>query len=291
MGEITILDGGMSRELMRLGAPFRQPEWSALALIEAPDKVRDSYAAFAAAGAEVLTTNSYAVVPYHLGVDRFERDGRRLVALSAASAREVADQHDGTRVGGCLPPALGSYRPDLFEADPASARAILEVLVESQAPFVDLWLIETMSSIAEARLSIEVASHDPGHRPVWVAFTVDDTDGTRLRSGEPVIDAVHAVEAAGVAAVAFNCSPPEALVTAVRMARSVSRLPIGAYANVLHEHSSAGANEIVHDRRADATPEAYAEWAQRWVEAGATIVGGCCGTTSDHIAALVPHLG
>ena len=75
MGEITILDGGMSRELMRLGAPFRQPEWSALALIEAPEKVRDSYAAFAAAGAQVLTTNAYAVVPYHLGPERFERDG------------------------------------------------------------------------------------------------------------------------------------------------------------------------------------------------------------------------
>lgn len=280
----------MSRELMRLGAPFRQPEWSALALIEAPEKVRDAYAAFAAAGAEVLTTDAYAVVPYHLGADRFERDGHRLVALSAQLAREVADQHLGVRVGGCLPPALGSYRPDRLATEPDVARAILEVLVAAQSPFVDVWLIETMSSIDEAMLSIDVATHDPGGLPVWVAFTVDDADGTRLRSGEPVIDAVHVAEAAGVAAVAFNCSQPEALAASVRSARSVSELPIGVYANVLHEHSSDGANEIIHDRRNDATPEAYAVWAERWVEAGATIVGGCCGTTSEHIAALANHL-
>ena len=66
----------MGRELQRIGAPFRQPEWSALALIEAPAKVAQVHASFAAAGAQILTTNSYALVPFHLGAERFAELGR-----------------------------------------------------------------------------------------------------------------------------------------------------------------------------------------------------------------------
>ena len=73
-----ILDGGMGRELLRMGAPFRQPEWSALALIEAPEFVIRAHAAFAAAGAEVLTTSNYAVVPSCLGPSRFAAQGSSL---------------------------------------------------------------------------------------------------------------------------------------------------------------------------------------------------------------------
>lgn len=290
--DITILDGGMSRELMRLGAPFRQPEWSALALIEAPDTVREAHAAFARAGARVLTTNAYAVVPFHLGDERFAEQGHRLAALSAELTRQAADQFDGVQVAGCLPPPLGSYRPDLFDADPARARHVLTVLVDAQAPFVDVWLIETMSSIAEATLAVEVVRTSGSTRPIWVAFTVDDdTGGRTLRSGEPVSDATRAMAAVSAAAVAFNCSQPEVLETALHEARAVSDLPLGVYANVLDGHTSAGANETVHGRRADASPEVYAEWADRWIDAGATIVGGCCGITSDFIEFLADHLG
>ena len=66
INNIQILDGGMGRELARMGAPFRQPEWSALALIEAPHFVRAAHDAFIAAGSQVITTNSYAVVPFHI---------------------------------------------------------------------------------------------------------------------------------------------------------------------------------------------------------------------------------
>ena len=75
---VTLLDGGMGRELKRIGAPFRQPEWSALALIEAPDFVAQAHRAFIDAGADVITTNSYALVPFHLGEDRFVAQGEKL---------------------------------------------------------------------------------------------------------------------------------------------------------------------------------------------------------------------
>jgi len=115
-GRVLILDGGMGRELLRRGAPFRQPEWSALALTEAPDVVRDAHLDFIRAGAEVITANSYAVVPFHIG-DRFELEAQTLAATAGRLAREAATQSGrDVKVAGSLPPLFGSYRPDLFEA-------------------------------------------------------------------------------------------------------------------------------------------------------------------------------
>ncbi|MBI0512350.1 homocysteine S-methyltransferase, partial [Dickeya dianthicola] len=88
---ILILDGGMGRELARIGAPFRQPEWSALALMESPQHVRQVHDSFIAAGAQVITTNSYAVVPFHISDAVFNARGQALAALAGQLARQAAD--------------------------------------------------------------------------------------------------------------------------------------------------------------------------------------------------------
>lgn len=285
---VTILDGGMSRELIRLGAPFRQPEWSALALIESPDHVRQAHQEFARAGATMLTTNAYAVVPFHLGDERFATDGARLAGLAAELCRSVADEF-GVQVAGCLPPPLGSYRPELFE--PGPAREILEVLVEAQAPYVDVWLAETLSSIAEAEVAASVVAASGSTAPSWISFTVDDDDGTRLRSGEAVSAAAAFAESVGAAAVLFNCSRIEVMSDAVLAARTACALPVGVYPNLFEEVSEDDdANAVLHDVRTDASAATYAGWADGWIDAGATIVGGCCGTTARHIGALSAHL-
>ena len=84
MSDITILDGGMGKLLRRIGAPFRQPEWSALALMEAPEMVAQAHRHFVEAGAQVITTNNYAVVPYHHS-DAFVAE--RLDELTALAGR------------------------------------------------------------------------------------------------------------------------------------------------------------------------------------------------------------
>ena len=273
---------------MRLGAPFRQPEWSALSLIEAPELVTEAHRAFARAGATVLTTNAYAVVPFHLGDERFAADGARLAGLAAELARAVADEFDGVRVAGCLPPALGSYRPELFVVD--EARPITRTLIEAQAPFVDVWLAETVSSIAEAELFGEMLGGQG--LPWWLSFTLEDrvADQPCLRSGEPVEEAVRRAEQMGAEAVSFNCSQVDVMEEAVRVAATVTALPIGVYANAFIPHDDGGANETLHEVRADLSPDGYLGWAQRWVDAGATMVGGCCGILSDHINALSAEL-
>ena len=295
---VTILDGGMGRELERSGAPFRQPEWSALALIESPVHVRQAHDAFARNGAEVITSNSYAVVPFHIGEDRFETDGLRLADLAGRLARETADTF-GARVAGSLPPVLGSYRPDLFDA--AKARPILEVLLEGLSPYADLWLAETQSSLAEVTLVRDLLANDP--RPLWLSFTLDDHDakavlsGTAkpvLRSGESVAEAARHASALGASALLFNCSQPEVMEAAVREARAAldgTSIAIGVYANAFaSEADDAAANETLHGIRADLTPPLYLGWARRWVDAGATMVGGCCGISPEHIGELARAL-
>lgn len=205
---ITILDGGMGRELERRGAPFRQPEWSALALLEAPYHVLSTHLDFIKAGANVITINSYAVTPFHLG-ERFYDEGSSL-AMTAAKLADQAVQSSNNaasptpdqtpvQIAACLPPLFGSYRPDLFDSE--QAPQIARPLIEAQAPFADIWLAETVSSIQEAVIWHELvakyandnesASNEVGineenisdgsvyersNKPFWVAFTLDDSE-------------------------------------------------------------------------------------------------------------------
>lgn len=297
LGTLTLLDGGMGRELKRIGAPFRQPEWSALALLEAPEYVTRVHRAFIAAGAGVITTNSYAVVPFHIGEERFARSGRALAERSGQLARGAADEAGGVvRVAGSLPPALGSYRPDLF--DPVRAKAIHRELVAGLAPYVDVWLAETQSSLAEARAV--KAALGAGHKPLWLSFTLLDADDVHaaplLRSGESLEGAVLLALELGASALLFNCSQPESMGSALRRAQEVLKeqaraLPLGVYANAFPPvRADAQANDTLLDIRADLGPEAYLQWAQQWVDEGATLVGGCCGIGPEHIARLSDHL-
>jgi S-methylmethionine-dependent homocysteine/selenocysteine methylase len=138
---IIILDGGMGRELERRGAPFRQPEWSALAIVEAFEIVKEVHKDFIKSGAGVITTNSYALVPFHIGEERFHNQGRTLAATAGQIARAAVDEtHANIRVAGSIPPLFGSYRADLYQ--PARASEIATPLIEGLIPYVDLWLLE-----------------------------------------------------------------------------------------------------------------------------------------------------
>jgi S-methylmethionine-dependent homocysteine/selenocysteine methylase len=279
-----------------MGAPFRQPEWSALALMEAPDFVLRMHWRYVEAGADVITTNSYAVVPFHIGSARFTARGAQLADLAGRLAREAAAAaRRPVKVAGSLPPVCGSYRADLFDA--ARARPILEVLARGLAPHVDHWLAETLSAVEEAELVREVIDGaDLGGRPLWLSFTLEDETALRgqprLRSGQPVGDAVAAAIRLEAAAVLFNCSQPEVMADAVSVAGNVianckAGLRIGVYANAFPpQPKDATANDGLSDIRADLTPANYLAFARAWQQAGASILGGCCGIGPEHIEAL-----
>ncbi len=285
---VTILDGGMGRELLRIGAPFRQPEWSALALMDGPQWVVRAHQNFIEAGATVITTNSYACVPFHIGAELFAARGAELVSLSGQLARQATQNHPGVRVAGSLPPVFGSYRPDLFDA--ANVGSILDVLVNALDQYVDIWLIETTGSIAEATAAL-TAIAPTRTRPIWVSFTLldalDHSGHARLRSGESLAQAVAAI--GPLQGLLFNCSQPEVMEAAVREAASLvtATTEIGVYANafpVMEEDREA--NDGLSAIRDDLTPKNYAAFATQWRDCGATIIGGCCGIAPDHIVEI-----
>lgn len=298
MQPIRILDGGMSRELVRLGAELRQPEWSAGALAESPGIVRQVHEAFIAAGADVITTNSYALVPFHIGEARFHEEGRALTALAGRLAREAADgAARPVTVAGSLPPIFGSYEPQLFRSD--RVQDYLTVLVDELAPYVDIWLGETLSLIAEGE-AVRQAVHATG-KPFWISFTLEDGPDAEnrpsaLRSGESVEAAARWAGNSGAAALLFNCSRPEVMAKAVETAAAVFReegctAALGVYANAFETDESDGAaNETLHATRSDLSADRYGQFACDWVAAGATIVGGCCGIGANHIHRLSSRL-
>jgi len=298
-----ILDGGMGRELERIGAPFQQPEWSAHALIKAPHFVSQVHRNFINAGAEIITTNTYALVPFHIGEKRFNERGPDLIKLAAKLARDCVNdsyaadsvtQCSSVLVAGCIPPILGSYRPDLFSVQ--QAKPLLEPLIENQQADVDFWLAETISSIAEATM-IKSRTALTG-KTTWMAFTVKDeiTTESKLRSGESVFDAVSQIAGQNVSAILFNCSAVEVMETALINAKQallaqglVDEVQLGVYANnfpPIGELREANNDEGLSIIRDDISPEKYREFVSSWINAGASIVGGCCGVSPEHIKKL-----
>lgn len=298
---ITLLDGGMGKALQEVGAPFRQPEWSALALIESPEWVERVHQQFVDAGADVVITNNYAVVPFHLG-DRADDLLEELTDLAGRLARSVADRAEQhVRVAGSIPPLFGSYEPDKF--DPDRAPALLERITDSLVSHVDLFVAETQSSIAEACASFAAAARHG--LPIWVSATLEDgggpsgveahIDSPQLRSGEPVESFAAAMADLGVEAVLFNCSQPEMMASAIAAARSVvpASVQVGAYANAFEDRPEGehyAANEHVMTHRGDLEDGGYTSFVRDWLNAGATIVGGCCGIMPRHIAQLRAEL-
>lgn len=286
---MKILDGGLGRELARRGAPFRQPEWSALALIEAPEIVKEAHLDFIRAGAEVITTNNYAVVPFHIGWERFQQEAGALTQIAIDQAKKaVAESAQEVKIAGCLPPLFGSYRADLFE--PERAKEIALPLIETLTGQVDLWLAETQSCLAEVEFVHTLLPKD--NKDYWVSFTLQDNialNQAQLRSGENIVQVAEMVNRIGAKAVLFNCCQPEVILQAIERIKPLldRGILLGAYANAFPpQNEEATANDGLDEVRKDLDPETYLEFAKQWQLAGVSMIGGCCGIYPEHIAKL-----
>ncbi|TMQ61216.1 MAG: homocysteine S-methyltransferase family protein [Candidatus Eisenbacteria bacterium] len=250
-GELILLDGAMGTELERRGIPTPLPLWSAAALLDHPDQVREIHEDYVRAGADVITADTFRTTPRAL-----EKAGRAREEARVLTQRAVA------------------LTPD--------AELALREHTE-QASFlarcgVDLILAETMNSIAEAMAAVRGAKATG--LPVLVSFICKD--GREVLSGESLEDAVRAVEPLKPDAVLVNCVGPETAAECLLTMGRATRVPLGCYPN---------AGEPDLDKRAwcfdpSWTPERFAEVAGTWLARGAQIIGGCCGTGPEHIRAL-----
>lgn len=287
MTNIVLLDGGMGQELIARSSQPPSPMWSAKVLMDEPHLVEAVHQDYLDAGATVLTLNSYSATPERLARDASED----LFEVLQAKAIEIGLKVGGggkQTIGGCLSPLFGSYKPEMAP-DYEECLATYRRIVEHQKNAVDVFKCETLSSVKEIRASV-IAAAETG-KPVWCAMTVHDGDGTKLRSGESLADGVSAAKEAGATAVLINCSWPESVHQGLDILKA-SGLPFGAYANGFTSIDALDIGGTVDalKPRTDLGPEAYADHAMAWVDAGASIVGGCCEVGPSHIQELAERL-
>jgi len=287
---IKILDGGMGQELIAR-AGKATPLWSLQSLLDAPEMVGAVHADYFAAGAEFATTNTYSVLPDRLVGNNISNSLEELQGIACEQAVRARDAHGLGTVLGAMGPLGFSYQPDL--APPAEQAAeIYDRICKIQSDYVDAFMAETMASVDQTLGALMGMSGNG--KPVYVSISVDDTDGTVLRSGEKVTDLLPILAQYDLAAVNVNCSSPEAVTMAIPLL-ATSGIPVGAYANgftkIHNDFNEVGATVDMLEARTDLGPDVYADFAQQWADAGATLIGGCCEVGPDHIKELKRRFG
>lgn len=286
----------MGEELSDRGFSTRDGLWSARALIDHPEEVTALHEEYLAAGATIITTNTYSTIPSYLDKAGLGHRMRELATSASQLARAAIEKHgrnNDERIAGCLPPLDESYRPD--RVPPANkAIPVYRELIESMAQSVDLFLAETMSSIDEATHVADALSESPAaaRRDWMVSFTLDDRDGTKLRSGESVTNAVTAMSVYDPIAILFNCTTPQSVLRGIEEAHKVATCRIGGYPNrfkpLPEDWTLDDEQEIIRD--AGLNPDTFVDWSNRFIEAGATYLGGCCGIGPSFIRELALNL-
>lgn len=287
---ITLLDGGLGQELLARSASKPTGLWATQLLIDQPELVRELHRDYFLAGADIATTNSYAIHRDRLrpfGLEHRFAELHRQACLLAVSAR---DRHGQGLVAGAMGPTGRSYRPDLAPSAEEAADLYAEI-ASLQEPYVDIFLCETMSSVEQARGAVMGASS--GNKPVWLAVSVDDEDGSRLRSGEAITEIFPLISEFNLEALLVNCSTPEAVNHAIPLLANQG-IPIGAFANgfveIATDFLKEGAIVDLLETRANLGPKIYADFVDGWIKHGATIIGGCCEIGPAHIEELAKRL-
>lgn len=280
-GPSLLLDGANGTELERRGAACELPLWSTRALLEDPALVRRVHADYAQAGADLLTANTFRTQRRVLAQAGLGGRAAELCALAVRLAREAAAGH-GREIGvlGSAAPLEDCFRPELVPDAVCLEQEHGEHARNLARAGVDAILVETMNTTREAAAAVAAASATG--LPVLASF-VCGADA-RLLSGEPLADALAALAQHRPAALLVNCLPPSRVAPCLAPLRA-SGLPFGVYAN-LGEPLDAG--RIRH--REDQSPAAFAELAAGWIEQGARLVGGCCGTTPLHLRAVAQRV-
>ncbi len=295
-GDIVLLDGGIGTEILRRGV-----YWRCHGIEQHPEVVRKMHADYLAAGVDVLRTDTFqlsrrAYLNLFHGLEHMRRIGakdlehkagkllQQTVELARQARREAGRESDGVAIAGIISPLEHCFRPDLTPPLDQCRAEHKEIVEQLKGAGVDLILLESMNSVREARVACEAARSSG--LPVWVSFVV--RENARLLSQEPLAEAVEAVEPLGVDVVAVNCAPLEDIRMGVAELRKRRKGPVGAYAHIgRYDPPSWKFGFYPRFTGTDAvSPARYLEAAREWKKMGAQVIGGCCGTTPEHIRAL-----
>ncbi|MBX3189533.1 MAG: homocysteine S-methyltransferase family protein [Labilithrix sp.] len=272
---MLLLDGPMGTELAARGVETPAPGWSAYAIDTHPDVVAEIHRDYAAAGAQVHRTNTFRTQP-RIFPDRYRSLTERAYVLARRGVTLAGRWKPPPRFAGSLAPVFDCYRPDLSPPE-SEARAAHRAMASALADAgVDLVLCETFPHHGEAIVAVEEAAETG--LEVWISLTAGP-DGSLL-SPEAMERAARDCVIAGATSVLVCCTAASLTLPYVeRLARL--DVPFGAYANAGDARDGMGWGAPSEEAAAR-----YAAVAQTWTDAGASIVGSCCGTSPAHVAAL-----
>jgi homocysteine S-methyltransferase len=286
----VVLDGGLATELERRGKDLRDPLWSARVLVEDPDAIRDVHRSYFDAGADVAISSSYQAT--FEGLARRGFDGPRASALMRKSVELARQAADGR---GLVAASVGPYGAMLGNGaeytgdyDRGEDELVefhvprMEALAEAEP---DLFAVETIPSIVEASALARALEKVP-EVPAWVSFSC--RDGNHICDGTPVAEAVGAVSGSpSVIAIGINCTPPLHAESLVETVSATTDEPVVCYPNrgsFWDPMRKTWTDPPRQDARSPLRP-------LDWKRAGASLIGGCCGTTPEDIAAAAQALG
>jgi homocysteine S-methyltransferase len=276
-GGTLLLDGGTGTELRRRGMESSHAAWSGLASLTHYDLLVAIHADYIAAGADVVTTNTFATTRFVLDAANHGNNFAAINARAVAAAREARDEsgRDVTIAGSlsCLPPRFDAHAYPDERAESAAYLELAETLAEAG---VDLLILEMMQETRHAPLAC-AAARAVG-LPWWLGVSCRLGAGAELVGYDfplvPLATCLDVLLPLEPAAVAVMHSPLTAVVPALTALRTRWAGPLGAYP------------EVGDGRRSTVGPGELAAAAREWLAAGVRIVGGCCGTTPEHVRAL-----
>lgn len=274
-GETLVLDGGTGTELRRRGVTLGEATWSALAALTHYDLLRAIHADYIAAGADVITANTFATTRFVLEAAGHGDDFATINARAVAAAREARDA-SGRHVAiagsiSCLPPRFDAHAYPNEGAESGAYFELAETLAEAG---VDLLVLEMMQETRHAPVAC-AAARAVG-LPVWLGVSCRRGPANVLVGFDfplvPLATCLDALLPLGATAVNVMHSPVDATQAALRAIAARFRGPFGAYPEIAESETI--------------TPATLAAQAREWIAGGAQIIGGCCGTTPQHIREL-----
>jgi 5-methyltetrahydrofolate--homocysteine methyltransferase len=286
---IFLLDGAMGTQLIARG--IEAGVCSDYLNIDSPDIVFDIHRAYLEAGSDAVLTNTFGANKFALGRHSLSDKVKEINTAAAKIARRAAGT--GKYVLGDVGPS-GDFLEPLGNLKPEELKEVfIEQAKALSAGGVDGFIIETETSLDEATIAVEAVKQASRDLPVFVSFAFDRVAGDfKTMMGVDVKSAVTKMVSLGVDAVGFNCGTVSLdeyvelakIFVSEIMALKKSRVVIFAEPN-------AGKPELVDGRTVyKVSPEDFAAAAEKIHSAGVNIIGGCCGTTPEHIRVLAEML-
>jgi 5-methyltetrahydrofolate--homocysteine methyltransferase len=281
---LILADGAMGTMLFEAGLAFGDPpdSWN----VAEPDKVRAVHRAYLDAGSRIILTNTFGANRWRLSLHKQQDKVQAFVEAGARNARQEVDAHGGRAVvAGDIGPS-GSILAPLGELPPDEAVAGFAEQAEALlSGGVDVIWIETMSDLGEIEAAIEGVRRVSSDVPVLATMTFD-TRGRTMMGVSPE-QAVEVLAKKGVAAAGGNCgNGPEEIVDVIR------KMGAASPGTLLLAKANAGVPKLVDGRAVYAAgPEEMAQYARAAAEAGARVIGACCGSSPTHIRAMAQALG